>query len=94
MGSFQVKGFSQKVIEIKCVQIALCEGAEEETQKEQLPKVEVEEEVCPESRIKDEDVCSETCRSHRNHVFVLSEAGKPIYSRYGTKEALSSTVGS
>uniref|UniRef100_A0A8C7R4A6 Vacuolar fusion protein MON1 homolog n=1 Tax=Oncorhynchus mykiss TaxID=8022 RepID=A0A8C7R4A6_ONCMY len=56
---------------------ALCLGAEEETQKEQQHKVEVEEEVCPESRIKEEDV----------------EAGKPIYSRYGTKEALSNTMG-
>ncbi|KAG7258804.1 hypothetical protein CRUP_017046 [Coryphaenoides rupestris] len=45
-----------------------------------------------ESRIKDEDVCSEGWRSHRKHVFVLSEAGKPIYSRYGTEEALSSTM--
>uniref|UniRef100_A0A4W5LRU6 Vacuolar fusion protein MON1 homolog n=1 Tax=Hucho hucho TaxID=62062 RepID=A0A4W5LRU6_9TELE len=71
---------------------ALCLGAEEETQKEQQPEVEVEE-VCPESRIKEEDVCSEAWRSHRKHVFVLSEAGKPIYSRYGTEEALSSTMG-
>uniref|UniRef100_A0A8C8HKU2 Vacuolar fusion protein MON1 homolog n=1 Tax=Oncorhynchus tshawytscha TaxID=74940 RepID=A0A8C8HKU2_ONCTS len=44
---------------------ALCLGAEEETQKEQQPKVEVEEEVCPESRIKDEDVCSETCHGYK-----------------------------
>lgn len=46
-----------------------------------------------ESRSKEEDVCSEAWRSHRKHVFVLSEAGKPIYTRYGTEEALSSTMG-
>lgn len=46
-----------------------------------------------ESRTKEEDVTSETWRSHRKHVFVLSEAGKPIYTRYGTEEALSSTMG-
>lgn len=32
-------------------------------------------------------------RSKRKHVFVLSEAGKPIYSRYGSVEALSTTMG-
>ena len=47
----------------------------------------------PEGRTKEEDVSSETWRSHRKHVFVLSEAGKPIYTRYGTEEALSSTMG-
>ncbi|GAA6086109.1 vacuolar fusion protein MON1 homolog B [Tachysurus ichikawai] len=41
----------------------------------------------------DEDVTAETWRQHRKHVFVLSEAGKPIYSRYGSEEALSSTMG-
>lgn len=46
-----------------------------------------------ESRSKEEDVSSEAWRSHRKHVFVLSEAGKPIYTRYGTEEALSSTMG-
>lgn len=46
-----------------------------------------------ESRAKEEDVSSEAWRSHRKHVFVLSEAGKPIYTRYGTEEALSSTMG-
>ncbi|KAK7907494.1 hypothetical protein WMY93_016106 [Mugilogobius chulae] len=45
------------------------------------------------SRTKEEDVYSEAWRSHRKHVFVLSEAGKPIYARYGTEEALSSTMG-
>ncbi|XP_030633142.1 vacuolar fusion protein MON1 homolog B [Chanos chanos] len=41
----------------------------------------------------DEDVTTERWRQHRKHVFVLSEAGKPIYSRYGSEEALSSTMG-
>ncbi|KAJ8265065.1 hypothetical protein COCON_G00141640 [Conger conger] len=41
----------------------------------------------------DEDVTAESWRQHRKHVFVLSEAGKPIYSRYGNEEALSSTMG-
>ncbi|KAM9798792.1 vacuolar fusion protein MON1 homolog B-like isoform X1 [Syngnathus typhle] len=42
---------------------------------------------------RDEDVTAESWRRHRKHVFVLSEAGKPIYSRYGSEEALSSTMG-
>uniref|UniRef100_A0A3B4E3I9 Vacuolar fusion protein MON1 homolog n=1 Tax=Pygocentrus nattereri TaxID=42514 RepID=A0A3B4E3I9_PYGNA len=42
---------------------------------------------------RDEDVTTENWRQHRKHVFVLSEAGKPIYSRYGSEEALSSTMG-
>lgn len=46
-----------------------------------------------ESRTKEEDVSGEAWRSHKKHVFVLSEAGKPIYTRYGTEEALSSTMG-
>ncbi|XP_029989637.1 vacuolar fusion protein MON1 homolog A isoform X1 [Sphaeramia orbicularis] len=49
--------------------------------------------ISSESRAKEEDVSSEAWRSHRKHVFVLSEAGKPIYTRYGTEEALSSTMG-
>ncbi|XP_066500602.1 vacuolar fusion protein MON1 homolog B [Hoplias malabaricus] len=40
-----------------------------------------------------EDVMTDSWRSHRKHVFVLSEAGKPIYSRYGSEEALSSVMG-
>ncbi|KAG1972127.1 vacuolar fusion protein MON1 homolog B [Pimephales promelas] len=40
-----------------------------------------------------EDIMSESWKQHRKHVFVLSEAGKPIYSRYGNEEALSSTMG-
>uniref|UniRef100_A0A8D0GYV3 Vacuolar fusion protein MON1 homolog n=1 Tax=Sphenodon punctatus TaxID=8508 RepID=A0A8D0GYV3_SPHPU len=42
---------------------------------------------------RDEDVTAESWRKRRKHVFVLSEAGKPIYSRYGNEEALSSTMG-
>uniref|UniRef100_A0A8C2KAG7 Vacuolar fusion protein MON1 homolog n=1 Tax=Cyprinus carpio TaxID=7962 RepID=A0A8C2KAG7_CYPCA len=42
---------------------------------------------------RNEDIMSESWRQHRKHVFVLSEAGKPIYSRYGNEEALSSTMG-
>ncbi|XP_006630748.1 vacuolar fusion protein MON1 homolog A [Lepisosteus oculatus] len=56
-----------------------------------------EEEQAPEApaggRAEEEDVTSEAWRGRRKHVFVLSEAGKPIYSRYGTEEALSSTMG-
>ncbi|XP_057348714.1 vacuolar fusion protein MON1 homolog B isoform X2 [Manis pentadactyla] len=39
------------------------------------------------------DPSDEDWRSKRKHVFVLSEAGKPIYSRYGSVEALSATMG-
>ncbi|XP_055039865.2 vacuolar fusion protein MON1 homolog B isoform X2 [Misgurnus anguillicaudatus] len=42
---------------------------------------------------RNEDVTGDSWRQHRKHVFVLSEAGKPIYSRYGSEEALSSTMG-
>ncbi|XP_076859429.1 vacuolar fusion protein MON1 homolog A [Brachyhypopomus gauderio] len=42
---------------------------------------------------REEDVTSEAWRAHRKHVFVLSEAGKPIYTRYGTEEALSTIMG-
>ncbi|XP_078065055.1 uncharacterized protein LOC144491246, partial [Mustelus asterias] len=42
---------------------------------------------------RNEDVTADSWREHRKHVFVLSEAGKPIYSRYGNEEALSSTMG-
>ncbi|KAL8212265.1 UNVERIFIED_CONTAM: Vacuolar fusion protein MON1 A [Gekko kuhli] len=41
----------------------------------------------------DEDVSMDAWRMHQKHVFVLSEAGKPVYSRYGSEEALSSTMG-
>ncbi|NWU93518.1 MON1B protein, partial [Upupa epops] len=32
-------------------------------------------------------------RGRRKHIFVLSEAGKPIYSRHGNEEALAATMG-
>ncbi|XP_060544417.1 vacuolar fusion protein MON1 homolog A-like [Pantherophis guttatus] len=41
----------------------------------------------------EEDITMEAWRMHQKHVFVLSEAGKPIYSRYGCEEALSTTMG-
>ncbi|XP_030061279.1 vacuolar fusion protein MON1 homolog A isoform X2 [Microcaecilia unicolor] len=41
----------------------------------------------------DEDVTTDSWRRHKKQVFVLSEAGKPVYSRYGSEEALSSTMG-
>ncbi|XP_030633610.1 vacuolar fusion protein MON1 homolog A [Chanos chanos] len=62
------------------------EGRDEDAVKE-------EEESQRGVRAKEEDITSEAWRDHRKHVFVLSEAGKPIYSRYGTEEALSSTMG-
>ncbi|XP_037535061.1 protein SAND-like [Nematolebias whitei] len=62
---------------------------EEQTSEKQHSK-----DFSSESRTKEEeDVSSEAWRSHRKHVFVLSKAGKPIYTRYGTEEALSSTMG-
>lgn len=62
-------------------------GGEGEVAEE--PKQEVQAVV----REKEEDVTSETWRLHKKHVFVLSEAGKPIYTRYGSEEALSTTMG-
>lgn len=41
----------------------------------------------------DEQDATEAWRLHQKHVFVLSEAGKPVYSRHGSEEALSSTMG-
>ncbi|KAM6288924.1 vacuolar fusion protein MON1 homolog B [Aegotheles albertisi] len=41
----------------------------------------------------DEDVTAAGWRGRRKHVFVLSEAGKPIYSRHGSEEALAATMG-
>lgn len=41
----------------------------------------------------DDEDATEAWRLHQKHVFVLSEAGKPVYSRYGSEEALSSTMG-
>ncbi len=72
------------------------EGGEEEAQEGGLVVEQVEEgkeKVRNSNKAKEEDVTSETWRSHRKHMFVLSEAGKPIYTRYGTEEALSSIMG-
>ncbi|XP_073672253.1 vacuolar fusion protein MON1 homolog B isoform X2 [Paramisgurnus dabryanus] len=53
-----------------------------------------QKEDCFEDTGRCEDMMADSCRQHRKHVlFVLSEAGKPIYSRYGSKEALSFTMG-
>ncbi|XP_016058219.1 PREDICTED: vacuolar fusion protein MON1 homolog A [Miniopterus natalensis] len=41
----------------------------------------------------EEEEAAEAWRLHQKHIFVLSEAGKPVYSRYGSEEALSSTMG-
>ncbi|XP_062977144.1 vacuolar fusion protein MON1 homolog A isoform X2 [Elgaria multicarinata webbii] len=41
----------------------------------------------------EEDITMDAWRMHQKHIFVLSEAGKPVYSRYGSEEALSSTMG-
>ncbi|XP_068780310.1 vacuolar fusion protein MON1 homolog B-like [Struthio camelus] len=41
----------------------------------------------------EEDVTAAGWRARGTHVFVLSEAGKPIYSRYGDEEALAPTMG-
>ncbi|XP_013909313.1 PREDICTED: vacuolar fusion protein MON1 homolog A [Thamnophis sirtalis] len=41
----------------------------------------------------EEDITMEAWRIHQKHIFVLSEAGKPIYSRYGCEEVLSTTMG-
>jgi len=77
-------------------QEASLEGGEEQAQEESLEAEQEEvgrEEIQSRKKAKEEDVTSETWRSHRKHVFVLSEAGKPIYTRYGTEEALSSIMG-
>ncbi|XP_070594960.1 vacuolar fusion protein MON1 homolog A [Erythrolamprus reginae] len=41
----------------------------------------------------EEDITMEAWRMHQKHIFILSEAGKPIYSRYGCEEVLSTTMG-
>lgn len=92
----EVEGEAQREAE-KDTELGKSGESAEELQVLVGEKVKVEEEnetaSWSESRTKEEDVCSESWRSHRKHVFVLSEAGKPIYTRYGTEEALSSTMG-
>uniref|UniRef100_A0A6I8PHL5 Vacuolar fusion protein MON1 homolog n=1 Tax=Ornithorhynchus anatinus TaxID=9258 RepID=A0A6I8PHL5_ORNAN len=46
-----------------------------------------------EEAAEEEEEGMEAWRQHQKHIFVLSEAGKPVYSRYGSEEALSSTMG-
>ncbi|XP_013380579.1 vacuolar fusion protein MON1 homolog A [Lingula anatina] len=41
----------------------------------------------------EENVQTEAWRSQRKHIFVLSEAGKPIYSRYGKEDKLVTIMG-
>eukprot|EP00054_Salpingoeca_dolichothecata_P018406 m.113092 g.113092 ORF g.113092 m.113092 type:complete len:515 (+) comp22858_c0_seq6:97-1641(+) len=41
----------------------------------------------------DEDVQSPEWRTHEKHVFIISSAGKPIFSRYGNEENLASLMG-
>ncbi|XP_070535609.1 vacuolar fusion protein MON1 homolog A-like [Ptychodera flava] len=41
----------------------------------------------------DEDVQSAEWKSHKKHIFILSEAGKPIYSRYGAEDRLVTLMG-
>ncbi|KAI7795292.1 vacuolar fusion protein MON1 homolog A [Triplophysa rosa] len=69
------------------------EGEEEQDGSSEPEREEETKQVRSSNKAKDEDVTSETWRSHRKHLFVLSEAGKPIYTRYGTEEALSSIMG-
>nr|XP_055040118.1 vacuolar fusion protein MON1 homolog A [Misgurnus anguillicaudatus] len=78
--------------EVQTAEVEAEEGGEEETQKGST-EAETKKEVLSSNKAKEEDVTSETWRSHRKHLFVLSEAGKPIYTRYGAEEALSSIMG-
>lgn len=69
------------------------ESKEEQDRSSEPEREKDREQVRSSNKAKEEDVTSETWRSHRKHLFVLSEAGKPIYTRYGTEEALSSIMG-
>lgn len=44
-------------------------------------------------KYKDEDATDPNWLLHEKHVFILSNAGKPIYSRYGDETKLSGTMG-
>ena len=44
-------------------------------------------------RFADQDPDSESWRMHERHFFILSSAGKPIYSRFGSEDKLSSLMG-
>ncbi|XP_078000026.1 vacuolar fusion protein MON1 homolog A-like [Glandiceps talaboti] len=41
----------------------------------------------------DEDVHSLQWKRHKKHIFILSEAGKPIYTRYGSEDRLVTVMG-
>ncbi|XP_072045856.1 protein SAND-like [Amphiura filiformis] len=41
----------------------------------------------------EEDIHSPEWRQHKKHVFILSEAGKPIYTRYGNEDKLVTLMG-
>eukprot|EP01105_Mastigella_eilhardi_P015264 TRINITY_DN3476_c0_g1_i1.p1 TRINITY_DN3476_c0_g1~~TRINITY_DN3476_c0_g1_i1.p1 ORF type:complete len:661 (+),score=157.78 TRINITY_DN3476_c0_g1_i1:264-1985(+) len=43
----------------------------------------IEEDPTPERKHEDEDTSHPKWHPHRKHVFIVSDAGKPIYSRYG-----------
>ncbi|XP_074861162.1 vacuolar fusion protein MON1 homolog A [Carettochelys insculpta] len=75
-------------------------GVARDLEEEMRPSQEDKLDLCPQTARRDsarseedEDVTMEAWRMHQKHVFVLSEAGKPVYSRYGSEEALSSTMG-
>ncbi|XP_043934869.1 vacuolar fusion protein MON1 homolog A [Protopterus annectens] len=88
------KDFSQLSTQLTGTSIDM----EEELKESDL---EEKEETFPSERKRKESILSdseaealsESWRLQKKHVFVLSEAGKPIYTRYGTEEALSSTTG-
>ncbi|MDP2436902.1 MAG: hypothetical protein Q8P67_14220, partial [archaeon] len=44
-------------------------------------------------RFAEEDSTMDSWKRHKKHIFVLSSAGKPIYSRYGSEDKLSGTMG-
>ncbi|KAJ8032358.1 Protein SAND [Holothuria leucospilota] len=41
----------------------------------------------------EEDIHSAAWKKHKKHIFILSEAGKPIYSRYGNEDKLVTLMG-
>ncbi|XP_019360679.1 PREDICTED: vacuolar fusion protein MON1 homolog A [Gavialis gangeticus] len=70
---------------------------EEEMRQSKEDKLDLSPQTCRRDSVlsgkEEEDVTMDAWRMHQKHVFVLSEAGKPVYSRYGSEEALSSTMG-
>lgn len=49
--------------------------------------------IAPERQASIEDMNDPEWKSHKKHVFILSEAGKPIYTRYGNEENLVTMMG-